>query len=95
MGNMLSTIPDSIYSMEALKILDISNNQIGAISPAIGNAKLLVEFKCGGNAILSLPETIGECVNIETIELKKNKLQGLPASFGNLRKLTKLNVDEN
>lgn len=51
MGNMLSTIPDSIYSMESLKILDLSNNQICAIFPAIGNAKLLIEFKCSGNAI--------------------------------------------
>jgi Leucine-rich repeat (LRR) protein len=38
MGNKLVTLPDQLYSMKSLKVLDLSNNKIAHISEALGNA---------------------------------------------------------
>ena len=55
MSNLLKDIPDSIFSMEALKILNISQNKLTRLSEAIGNAKLLNELNVGGNDLKELP----------------------------------------
>lgn len=49
MGNKLVTLPDQLYSMKSLKVLDLSNNKITIISEALGNASLLTELKISGN----------------------------------------------
>lgn len=77
-------MPDTLFKMEALKILDISNNQITTISEALGEAKLLTELKANGNQIPKIPDSIVELQGLELLDFSQNKLTDLPATIGSL-----------
>ena len=95
-SNKLTAVPDTLWTLENLKFLDISHNKITHLSEGIGKAAALVELHVAGNLLTALPQTFGELMNLEVLDLKTNKIKSLPDSFGLLgEKLLKLYLDEN
>ena len=79
-------IPDSIFSIAALKALDLSTNFIHSLPEAVGNARnSLVELILKENQLLELPQSLSHLENLSFLDLSKNKISELhPVSFDNL-----------
>lgn len=73
--NLIVEVPSSLFSLQGLKLLDISYNKIkGCFTEAIGNCSSLVEFRAAGNMITELPDTIGNLMNLEVLDMRDNKI---------------------
>lgn len=99
-SNLIKSLPNGLFALKNLKLLDISNNKIGSdghgyITEAIAEAHSLVELRASGNMIVSLPSSIGDLKNLEVIDLRDNRISELPDRFGCMSKLLKLNLDQN
>jgi len=67
----LTQIPDRVFNMRGLKILDLGYNRIGTISRQILNLSQLEVLILSGNQYLNeLPEFLGEMKNLRTIYLQ-------------------------
>jgi len=100
--NEIVAIPNSLWTLQNLKFLDISNNKIGTqkveggcLSEAIAGCINLVEFHASGNNLTELPNGLGDLKFLEVLDLKDNKIAALPDRFGCLERLLKLNLDGN
>ena len=98
--NLIKSLPNALFSLKNLKLLDVSNNKIGSdgkgfISEAIAECHSLVEFRANGNMIVNLPQSIGDLKNLEVIDLRDNRILELPDRFGCLTRVLKLNLDGN
>ena len=71
-------MPNSLFSLNLLKFLDVSYNQITVVSEALGMAHSLVELRLAGNLIRELPASIGDLSNLEVLDAKRNKMFFLP-----------------
>ena len=58
-GNLLTSLPESIGDLSALKALSAVGNQITALPQSIGNLQSLTSLELAGNKLEQLPETIG------------------------------------
>lgn len=84
-------IPDSLFQLDNLKLLDVSNNKLISLPEMINHS--ICEFRASGNQIEGLPNI--EMDSLENLDLKGNKIKELPACFGGLVRLRKLVLDEN
>jgi Leucine-rich repeat (LRR) protein len=76
--------------------LHIRNLQLPQISPTIGTLQQLQELEMRDNSHLkSIPQEIGQLVNLTRLDLFGNKFKNLPATIGNLRNLRVLDLRSN
>ena len=67
----LTQIPDYVFNMRGLKILDVGYNRIGTISRQILNLSQLEVLILSGNQYLNeLPDFLGEMKNLRTVYLQ-------------------------
>lgn len=75
--NKLIDIPPTIFSLERLEKLDLSNNQLkGCLNASISSLKNLTELLLDGNALTSLPVSIGSLTKLKVLSLKENGIRG-------------------
>jgi len=89
-NNLTGRIPDEIFELTSLKLLDLEYNLIyGHISDTVGSLGHLESLKLGFNLLNStIPESIGNLTRLRTLSLFSNILFGtLPRSIGNLSEL--------
>ena len=89
-NNLTGRIPDEIFELTSLKLLDLEYNLIyGHISDTVGSLGHLESLKLGKNLLNStIPESIGNLTRLRTLSLFSNILFGtLPRSIGNLSEL--------
>lgn len=91
----LTRIPEFVFNMPGLKVLDLSGNQIESIPEKIGALKNLKELTMNYNALRSLPSSIGSLTKLERLSLYNNKLTTLPSSMEKLKNLTNLFMMDN
>ncbi|KAJ0514139.1 putative protein kinase RLK-Pelle-LRR-XI-1 family [Helianthus annuus] len=94
-NNSLSgRIPDGIWSLLLLKLIDLAMNQFkGPVTSNIGEAKSLAQLFVSNDRF---SKSIGSCVSLNDINIAGNSLSGdIPASLGSLRGLNSLNVSDN
>lgn len=88
----IEQLPDTIYCMENLQILDLNNNQLHKLPESIGQLKNLKKLNLCSNNIKELPSSFGELKNLSELYLNKNDINILPDSFCDLENLQYLNM---
>lgn len=88
----IERIPDKIFSMTTIRILNLSSNLITSIPSKIGNLINLEELYLDKNNITELPEEIGNLKKLRKIILSNNKIKNLPNNFYNLENLEIFNI---
>jgi Leucine-rich repeat (LRR) protein len=92
----LTEIPDRVFEVTGLTVLNISHNRInGSIQPEIGKLKELRVLDASYNQMTGLPAEIGHLPNLEVLNLSNNRFTRLPRELGELRKLKKLDISGN
>jgi|TARA_R110000851_G_scaffold191515_3_gene342142 Leucine-rich repeat (LRR) protein len=94
-GKNLRSIPEFIFNMPNLKILNLTDNYIETVPDKIGKLKNLEELMLASNRITSLPSSIGSLTKLKIFYLHTNELTTLPATIGKLESLDKLMVSSN
>ena len=75
--------------------LSLSNNDLTALSPAIGKLTSLSELYLSDNELTALPPAIGKLTSLLYLNLKGNQLTALPSAIGKLTSLTGLALNDN
>eukprot|EP00929_Paragymnodinium_shiwhaense_P070002 TRINITY_DN35392_c0_g1_i1.p1 TRINITY_DN35392_c0_g1~~TRINITY_DN35392_c0_g1_i1.p1 ORF type:complete len:282 (-),score=79.88 TRINITY_DN35392_c0_g1_i1:226-1071(-) len=96
--NKLRTLPIEMRSLGKLKILQLDGNLLGPSLPDIFGEALattLEELDLSGNALQSLPASLGSVKTLTRLRVDKNELEELPEEFGGLIKLNYLDAAGN
>ncbi len=91
----LTQIPDEVFELTHLKVLDLSDNQLSTLPESISNLSNLSELYLSKNQLRSLPESLGNLTSLNSLYLSENQLRSLPESLGNLTSLNSLYLSEN
>ncbi len=92
----LSAIPAWVFEKtKNIKILNVSDNAITEIPPAIGSLTKLEMLFLGHNHIHSVDFDIQKATHLKWIELEDNKLSSIPEGVYHLSRLGKLFIDTN
>ena len=91
----LTSLPEGIGDLQALKGLYVGHNQLISLPERIGDLKALEVLYVGGNKLTSLPERIGDLQALEILYVSHNKLTSLPGRIGDLQALKELYVSDN
>jgi len=90
-----SFIPESLYDIISINILNLSKNKIKYISPKIKNLTNITDLYLSFNFIEVIPDEIGECIKLKNLCISNNLIENIPKTIGNLKKLKFLYIDSN
>ncbi|KAK6972841.1 malignant fibrous histiocytoma-amplified sequence 1 [Biomphalaria glabrata] len=93
--NFLQTIPDSIYNLQMLKILDLSHNQLTEFHEDIGRLKSLKVLRMACNKLDLIPRTIANMEHLEELNLAENNITIIPPEIRYLQALKILVLEQN
>ena len=88
----ISTLPDDLCGMAALRELYLGDHVIEELPDSIGRLTTLEVLDVRNNLLSDLPESIGRLSALEVLDLKTNELTDLPASFSDLASLRDLDL---
>ena len=97
-GNKLATFPDSLDTLENLRCLDLSHNQIQFVPGCITRgacAERLRIVDLSSNQITYIPRRIQTMRNLNSLKLNSNNLASIPHSFGSMKELRRLELSNN
>eukprot|EP00118_Oscarella_pearsei_P004184 m.17383 g.17383 ORF g.17383 m.17383 type:complete len:590 (+) comp27479_c0_seq1:63-1832(+) len=94
-SNRLTEIPEGIKQFPSLLVLDMHDNEIRVISPAIGELRELKRLNLSHNALEILVDEIGFLVNLTSLLLHYNQLKQLGNVLSQLTKLEELDISHN
>jgi internalin A len=75
--------------------LDLSDNQLTSLPPAIGILINLIRLRLDGNRLTNLPPEIAQLITLERLRLDGNQLTTLPPEVTKLPNLTSLDLHGN
>ena len=96
--NLNGVIPPGLGRLDALKILNFTDNELnGAIPPELGNLANLEFLDIGVNRLIgSIPEELGNLAKLEFFDVGQNLLTGaIPPQLGYLLRLKTFIVGAN
>jgi internalin A len=91
----LSQLPDSIYQLTHLRILDVSGNQLSECDIDLDRFPELEVLDLSGNRLNKLPSSVGKLARLRVLYAEKNQLKSLPPSIGKLTRLEQLYASNN
>ncbi|NEO21732.1 MULTISPECIES: COR domain-containing protein [unclassified Moorena] len=91
----LTNIPEEVFEIKPIKVLNLSYNEINNIPESLGNLSNLNRLDLADNQLTNLPESLGNLSNLTELNLGNNQLTNLPESLGNLSNLTSLTLGNN
>ena len=87
-------IPNGVYDLRSLTVLDYSSNSIATISAELNNLTSLQYLLLNYNHIKQLPP-IKNLQHLQQLEMKSNQLTSLPLGFITLQKVQSINLSDN
>ncbi|KAJ6238412.1 leucine-rich repeat-containing protein [Anaeramoeba flamelloides] len=93
--NYITELPETIYNIPQLWIINVINNPILEISSKIQQLQNLVELNFQSALLKTIPAELYLCQKLKKLNLCNNKLKDLPKGISNLDKLSKLNLSLN
>mmetsp|Transcript_6873 Transcript_6873/g.19913 ORF Transcript_6873/g.19913 Transcript_6873/m.19913 type:complete len:262 (-) Transcript_6873:126-911(-) len=90
--NKIEGLSDKIANLRLLNELNLENNALADLPPAIGELRCLRVLNLNFNKLTALPEEIGQCTMIEQLLCTNNVLVKFPESVINCIALTVLNL---
>lgn len=95
-GKGLAHVPESVFAMTDLEVLDFSHNELtGALPGEIRLLQSLQSLDVSGNQMTGVPAEIGQLSGLRYLNLSDNALTGLPNELGNLASLIRLDLRGN
>ena len=95
-NNQFSKLPISLYSLNNLKLLDMSNNKINYIDNEKFKAlNSLVEIDLSKNKLREIPDSIQYLSYLEIAKFSNNEILNVPNGMGALTRLKRLYLDNN
>jgi Leucine-rich repeat (LRR) protein len=92
---LVHPLPTRLYLAFELRIMQLNDNNLTALSPALSWATALIQLKIYGNQLTHLPDEIGLLQKLEILWAHNNHFVDLPESIGSLTKLVILTLHEN
>ncbi len=93
--NYFMKIPQMIFGIDTLVVLDISDNMITTIPDEIEKLTGLITFRANNNNFETIPTTIGSLQNLVELAMGGNALRMIPNQVGQLKNLKTLILDRN
>ncbi|KAJ9520064.1 hypothetical protein QJQ45_030140, partial [Haematococcus lacustris] len=82
-GNLLSSVPDSLAGLTALRQLSLSGNRINTLPDQLFHCMThLTEFVAAGNQLTKVPSSLGAATALVKLALNGNRLKGLTSLEG-------------
>jgi len=86
----LKKIPQKVFEMHNLRVLDLGRNFIDSIPPEIGRLSRLEVLDLRRNRIRTVPREVGQLKNLRVLNLSRNPILDLPDEIGTLSRLEEL-----
>ncbi|XP_052802805.1 malignant fibrous histiocytoma-amplified sequence 1 homolog isoform X2 [Mya arenaria] len=93
--NFLSKVPPSLFNLNHLTILDMSNNLLQQLPEEISRVTSLVVLRLANNHIERIPQKIKDLVNLEELNISNNRVRYMPNAIGGLKMLRTLLAEKN
>ena len=95
-NNKFNSIPNSLYKLSNLKLLDLSGNSISEIDEnLLKGLSSMVELDLSKNKLKNIPESIQFLSYLEILKVSNNQLLSIPNGLGALTRLKKIFLNEN
>ena len=95
-GGIIRMIPDCIIELKAVKELNLFGNPLETrISGNLWKLTTLIDLDFLYCQLTSLPDAIGNLINLERLEVQDNALTSLPNTLWNLRRMKTLYLSGN
>uniref|UniRef100_A0A7S3NQW4 Uncharacterized protein n=1 Tax=Aureoumbra lagunensis TaxID=44058 RepID=A0A7S3NQW4_9STRA len=80
----LVAVPKVVFEMKHVRRLELNNNFLQVLSPAIGDMTLLEELWLNDNPLRLLPGRICKCEGLKVLDLSRTQITELPLELGRL-----------
>jgi Leucine-rich repeat (LRR) protein len=94
-NNSFFDIPESICTMEQLKILDISHNRIYSIPDYLMNIKQLEILNISYNKLTLLSKIFAQLLTLKKLNISHNKIDTVDKQFSRTKSILILNLSNN
>ena len=99
-GLSLSALPACIGTLDHLRELNLSMNELGDLPPGIGRLRRLETLRIDTdvdlrNATMGFPACIAELVSLQRLSMQSQGIRALPESMQQLRQLRHLDLSDN
>jgi len=94
-GKKLSEIPEGVFKLHNLEVLDLGRNRIRKINPQIANMIHLQELDLSSNKLDEFPEGITALKGLQKLSLNRNEIVTIPPSIGKMESLQVLEMWDN
>ena len=68
--NNIRDLPRTLFQCHGLKQLNLADNELGNIPPAVSSLALLTSLDVSKNVLTDLPETIKQCKHLAVVQVK-------------------------
>ena len=92
---LTGAVPAEIGRLSALRVLDLSYNQLTSLPMEIWQLTSLERLDLDGNQLTSLPAEIGQLTSLRQLSFRHNQLTSVPAEIGGLTSLRELSLSDN
>jgi len=94
-GNFLHIIPEALFGIPNIMIIDISNNKIAGFKVPKNTWQSLTRLDLSQNMFRELPLSLFDVVSLKVLLLANNLVVSLQQQFEFLQNLTKLDISSN